>query len=148
MKAQNNEASRVQIALYEPRVKIIQQVIAGYFGITLHELQAHTRKGSSIQARKRVHFFCREIMPKCPFAIIGLLTGNGRAFDHAAVYHSAMNYEKELNLKDRSGKRVYPEICEEVIDLRMKIRNAIEVTKENIECCPTCGRFIFKDIES
>ena len=142
MKAKLNESTRVQCAIYEPRITAIQRIVSEYYGLTLQQTQEHCRKGSSIKARRRIHFLCREFLPKCPLAIIGLLTGNGRAFDHATICHASTALHREMTLKSRCGKLVYPEVAEEMLVLRLRVASAFLEQKEPVGVCEHCGQLI------
>jgi chromosomal replication initiation ATPase DnaA len=149
MKAVNSEATRVQIAVYKPVIDVIQKTVAEYYGLSEKECREHTRKGSSIQARKRICYLARTIVPKCPLAIIGLLIGNGQAFDHAGVYHAARSLEKEMLLKNSKKELIYPQVLEEITLLRDRITVGLKVPKHQsirpkntVNRCPHCGKFI------
>jgi chromosomal replication initiation ATPase DnaA len=145
MKAVRNEAVRAQCAVYGPKIEIIQKVVCDYFGIEVSRSQEHTRYGESIRARRRIHFLCREFIPRCPLHVIGLLTGNGIAFDHATISHSHHAILRELNFKNKQGERVYPEIHIEITKLRSLVNKAFKEagfeTKQGA-ICPHCGNEI------
>ena len=141
MKAVASEATRVQVSVYRTKIELIQKVVAEFYGLTLHETQMHKRKGSSIKARRSIHFLCRELVPKCPLTIVGLITGNGKAWDHSSVHHSCKKLNQEMNFTNKSGQLIYPEIRQEIDILREKIHEAIELSREQtVKLCPTCGQ--------
>jgi len=152
MKTSYCEANRLTIAIYKERIDIIQAIVCDYLEIPLKLSQAHTRKRSSIKARRRIHTLCREFMPNCPLDIIGLLTGNGKAWDHSSVSHSCSEMNKELNFKNKAGFLVYPELTEEMNALRKliadefsKVRKEVKAEdplKYKLKTCPTCGKFM------
>lgn len=144
MKATNSESTRVKAAVYRPKIQLIQRVIGEHFGLTLHEMQKHGRKGSSIQARRYICYFSRELAANCPLSVIGLLIGNGKAFDSSTIIHTKNKLMQEMQMKTLSGKLAYPKISEKVELLRKKIikemiKNKLEV---DIKVCPTCGHII------
>jgi hypothetical protein len=152
MKAELNESTRIQVAIFKPRINIIQQVVCNYYELPLKLSEARTRKKESIKARQRIHFLCREYVPHCPLSIVGLLTGNGKAWDHSSVCHSASEVYKILNFRTRGGELVYPKATEEVNELRGLIKTAfkdsvdIPVKNKNMirerTNCPVCGKFM------
>ena len=124
------ESTRVHVAMYEPRISIIQEVVANYYGLTVDETKAHIRKGSSIKARQRVHYFCKELLPRCPLAVIGFMTGNGQAFDHSTILHGHKSIYKEMTFKNRAGVLVYPDVLAQVTVLRDEIMRRFEAARQ------------------
>jgi hypothetical protein len=129
MKAHYDETTRVKASIYKPKIRLIQEVIAKDYGMTLEETQHHGRKGSSITARRRIAYFSREFNPLCPLSVIGLLIGNGRPFDHATISHANTRMNEEMTLSDKTGKLCYPEVLESVNRQRKLIRRAIIAAK-------------------
>lgn len=125
----NTESTRVHVAMYEPRISIIQEVVANFYGIPVEQTKTHNRKGTSIKARQRVHYFTRQLLPKCPLHVVGLLTGNGEAFDHSTVLHGNRSVLKELTFKTKGGTLVYPDVLAEVTLLRDEILKRFEYAK-------------------
>ena len=140
----NTESTRVNVAIFEPRISIIQEVVAKYYGLTVEETKTHNRKGTSIKARQRVHYFCKELLPRCPLAVIGLMTGNGQAFDHCSVIHGHKSILKELTFKTKGGTLVYPDVLAEVTILRDERMKRFEDARAapSVKRCPTCGQII------
>jgi chromosomal replication initiation ATPase DnaA len=119
---------------------MIQKVVSEYYGQPVSLSQKHSRVGDSLHIRQRIHYFCREFLPKCPLHVIGLLTGNGQAFDHATIHHGAKRLTMELTLTNRAGAYVYPETVKEIAELREKIALAISDSRKGIvNRCPHCG---------
>ena len=121
MKALRNDRTRVLLAIWKPKIDKIQEVMSDYYKVTIEVMHLHTRVGTSTRARQMVHYFSREMMPLCPLAIIGLVTGNGVAFDHSAIWHSHRKITNLVTLKTRAGEIVYPNIVAEVAELRRLI---------------------------
>ena len=121
MKATLDDATRISIAVYKPKIEIIQKVVADYYGVTLPAVRRHSRKGNPLRARQRIHYFCRQFLSHCPLHVIGYITGNGRAFDHATISHSSSKITREIAFKNKAGENVYPETVKEIEDLRRLI---------------------------
>jgi hypothetical protein len=141
MKATFSESTRVQVAIYRPLVSIVQREASEFYGTDVKTCQKHTRKGEFIKARKVIHFLCREFVPNCPLTIVGLLTGNGKAFDHSTVFYSARQVRREMIMKNLAGKLIYPEVAGEIAELRVKIAEAFIKSKFDVklEVCDCCG---------
>lgn len=121
MKAKLDDSTRVSVAIYKPKIEIIQKVVADYYGVTLQSVRKHSRKGNPLKARQRVHYFCRQFLSHCTLHVVGYITGNGKAFDHATISHSSSKIAKEITFKNRAGEYVYPETVKEIEDLRKLI---------------------------
>lgn len=121
MKATLNDQTRVSVAVYKHKIELIQKVVADYYGVDVKSVRKHSRKGSALRARQRVHYFCREFVKHCPLHVVGYITGNGKAFDHATISHSSSKIAKEITFKNRAGEYVYPETVKEIEDLRKLI---------------------------
>ena len=146
----NTESTRVNVAIFAPRIEIIQQVVANHYSLTLEETKEHKRKGSSIKARQRIHYFCKELLSrenatyKCPLSVIGLLTGNGVAWDHSTILHGHKKVMEQLTFKNRAGVLVYPDVLADVTQLRDEILNRFEAARAEptVKRCPTCHQII------
>ena len=133
MKAEQTEANRVQVAVYKPKADRIQRIIADYFGIPIHDIQKHTRKGSSLTARRYAHYFCKKLMPACSLHVIGILTGNGRPYDHATIHHSIKKINEGLSLTNRNGQLIYPDVLHDVNGLKRKLKNINDLHDEIVK---------------
>jgi chromosomal replication initiation ATPase DnaA len=148
MKTSYCESNRLTIAIYKPRINIIQAIVCDYLGVDIKTSQAHTRKRNAIIARFRVHYLCRQFMPNCPMDIIGLLTGSGKAWDHSSVSRNSRELEKEITLKNRKGELVYPDLVIEINELKKLIADEFKKVRSNpsekpvLNRCPTCGKLM------
>lgn len=142
MKAVMNDQVRIQVAVYGPKVKIIQTVVCEYFGIPIELSQKHIRKGTSIYARKRIHYLCRIFVNHCPLSVIGLLTGNGQPWDHASISNSYRNTKKELEMRNPKGYLVYPEVHGEIQTLSLRVKHELEKAKlpHDLKMCECCNQ--------
>ena len=146
----NTESCRVNIAIFQPRIEMIQEVVADHYGLPVEKTKEHCRKGESIKARQYIHYFCKELlcregMPlKCSLSVVGLLTGNGRAWDHSTIYHSHKIITATLTFKNRAGVLVYPEVLAEITQLRDKILQRFEAARAepSVKRCSCCGQII------
>ena len=146
----NTEHTRVNVAIFQPRIEIIQEVVASRYGLTVEKTKEHCRKGESIRARQMIHYFCKELLCKegaplkCSLSVVGLLTGNGKAWDHATIFHSHKTVTKELTLKNRAGVLIYPEVLAEITQLRDKILQRFEAGRNEpaVMRCKCCGQII------
>jgi chromosomal replication initiation ATPase DnaA len=143
MKAVHNESTRVSVAIYKPIIEIIERVVYDYYGIPEKLRHSHTRKGTSIRARQRVHFFAREYCHNCSLHVIGLITGNGKAYDHVTVHHSCKRTLRDLELRSSKGGIVYNDLVNEINELRDLINQAFRQANENtVKRCPCCNQII------
>ena len=123
------EDQRIKIAAYKPKIRIIQRVVAEHYGLTLSDLQKHRREANFIKARQRVHYFTRKLVEGCPLEIIGIITGNGKPFNHSTVCHSVRVVEGLAEFRNRAGELVYPEAVRELRMIEKKLEKELTTNR-------------------
>ena len=131
MKANPKEdRTRVQIAVWKPKIEKIQQIMSDHYKVPISDMRKHSRVMTPTKSRQMVHYFVRELMPLCPLAVIGFVTGNGISFDHSSISHSHSKIKNLFELKTRLGETVYPNLVSEITALRELIINIFNRKKQ------------------
>lgn len=90
----------------ELTIEKVQSVVCEYFGITIEDMLANTRKRNIVQARQIAMFMCRNLIASCSLATIGQQIGGK---DHATVLH-ACNTVSDLVATDKSFRKYVSDI--------------------------------------
>jgi len=138
------ESTRVHVAMYEPRISIIQEVVARHCGLTIAQTKTHSHKQNIVKARRMIYYFARTMVPNCNLYVLGIVTGNGRPFSHSNISCSYKKFMFELKKRDRLGELVYPEVMAEVNKLRDVIIARFEDARAEptVKRCAYCGNII------
>lgn len=121
-----NDETRVKVVAFKPKIDLIKRVIAEHDQVTIADIDHHRRFLKAVGARQEVQYFARYFLPHCPFAIIGYLTGNGRAYDHASVCNNIKKVNNMLSLRHRDGRAVYPEYVQKIDALKFIITREMQ----------------------
>lgn len=105
---------RINTAIYGERVRALQTVTAKHFNMNVEALTKHCRRREIVTARYITYYLCRKLFQGASLKIIGILTGNGKAFDHAAVLHGVKKIDTLMNFRNKQGAYIYPSLRRDV----------------------------------
>jgi chromosomal replication initiation ATPase DnaA len=114
MKADNSETTRIKIGVYSSQFRMIQKAVAKFYGVPTEYLERRIRREPLMQARRHVCRMSRELLPTCPYSILGVLICPESPMDHASIRHNAQKMSEDKDRKTIKGNWEHHELREEV----------------------------------
>ena len=117
-----SENTRVKAGVYSARIKTIIEIVAEFYGLKPSDICKHTSDRRIIFARQLAQYLAYRRLQSggCSLAAVGVVTGNGKAYDHVTVRHS-IKVVSNYKYTKRNGHPVYPEQYADIMQLESRV---------------------------
>lgn len=117
-----DEHTRLKAGIYSARIKNIIAIVAEFYGLKPSDICKHTSDRRIIFARQVAQYLAyRRLQPGgCSLAAVGVVTGNGKAFDHVTVKYS-IKVVSFYKYTKRNGQPIYPKQYADIMLLESRV---------------------------
>ena len=131
MKAKLDDKTRVSLAIYRSKFKIIQKVVSNYYNVSIKAMENTKMHQANIsKARKVALYFCRKLSPHAPLKIIGIVNGNGTPVAYYNISNAVSYIDKRMEWKSPSGYPLYKDLIFDIAEIGRLIHIALYAKKD------------------